>query len=48
MNAEEIWSAPDVVPTTTYADLLSAVEWLQRVFGFRERERARLTWPAAV
>jgi hypothetical protein len=40
-----MWNAPDVVPSVTYADLPRAIEWLERVFGFREREEARLTWP---
>jgi uncharacterized glyoxalase superfamily protein PhnB len=34
-----------VLPSITYADLPGAIEWLQRVFGFRERADARLTWP---
>jgi uncharacterized glyoxalase superfamily protein PhnB len=33
------------VPEITYQDLSRAVEWLERVFGFRERAEARLTWP---
>lgn len=41
----EMWEAPDIVPSITYADLSRAVEWLDRVFGFRERAEARLTWP---
>jgi uncharacterized glyoxalase superfamily protein PhnB len=40
-----MWAAPDVVPAITYADLPRAVEWLERVFGFRERRAARLSWP---
>jgi uncharacterized glyoxalase superfamily protein PhnB len=40
-----MWDAPDIVPSITYADLPRAIEWLQRVFGFRERAVARLTWP---
>ena len=39
------WDAPDIVPSITYADIPRAIEWLERVFGFRERARARLTWP---
>ena len=45
MGADEMWDAPDIVPSITYTDLPRAVEWLRRVFGFRERETARLTWP---
>ena len=40
-----MWSAPDIVPSITYADVPRAVEWLERVFGFRERGDARLDWP---
>lgn len=45
MERSSMWDAPDIVPTITYRDLLRAIEWLKRVFGFREREEARLTWP---
>lgn len=45
MGSAEMWSAPDLVPSITYADLPRAIEWLQSVFGFRERTMARLTWP---
>jgi len=38
------WKAPDIVPSIAYSDLPSAVEWFERVFGFRERADARLTW----
>lgn len=41
----DLWDAPDIVPAITYADLPRAIEWLGRVFGFRERREARLTWP---
>jgi uncharacterized glyoxalase superfamily protein PhnB len=41
----EMWNAPDIVPSITYADVPRAAEWLERVFGFRERADARLTWP---
>jgi uncharacterized glyoxalase superfamily protein PhnB len=41
----EMWDAPDIVPSITYTDLPHTIECLQRVFGFREREEARLTWP---
>lgn len=44
MNGQ-MWKAPDVVPSITYADLPEAVEWLERAFGFRERAEARLSWP---
>ena len=40
-----MWSAPDIVPSITYSDVPRAVEWLERVFGFRERGHARLDWP---
>ena len=40
-----MWEAPDLVPSITYSDLPRAIEWLERVFGFRERREARLTWP---
>ena len=42
---EDLWNAPDIVPSITYADVPRAVEWLQRAFGFRERTDARLSWP---
>jgi uncharacterized glyoxalase superfamily protein PhnB len=42
---DEMWEAPDIVPSITYADLPRAIEWIERVFGFRERVEARLTWP---
>ena len=45
MASSDLWSAPDIVPSLTYADLPRAIEWLERVFGFRERAEARLTWP---
>lgn len=41
----EMWDTPDIVPEITYTDLARAIEWIQRVFGFRERVEARLTWP---
>lgn len=41
----DLWNAPDIVPAITYSDVPRAVEWLERVFGFRERAEARLTWP---
>lgn len=45
MATSELWPTPDIVPSPWYADLPRAVEWLERVFGFRERRDARLTWP---
>jgi uncharacterized glyoxalase superfamily protein PhnB len=44
MAIPELWKAPDIVPILTYSDLPRAVEWLERVFGLRERTEARLTW----
>lgn len=43
--ADERWNAPDVVPAIACADVPGAVAWLERVFGFRERKEARLSWP---
>jgi uncharacterized glyoxalase superfamily protein PhnB len=45
MTDSGMWDAPDVVPSLTYTDVPRAVAWLERVFGFRERADARLTWP---
>jgi uncharacterized glyoxalase superfamily protein PhnB len=45
MATSDFWNAPDVVPVITYSDLPRAIEWLERVFDFRERAEARLTWP---
>lgn len=45
MATNEMWDAPDIVPSITYTDIPRAIEWLERVFGFRERAEARLTWP---
>ena len=45
MAKNDLWDAPDIVPSITYTDLPRAIEWLQRVFGFRERADVRLTWP---
>jgi uncharacterized glyoxalase superfamily protein PhnB len=45
MSETEMWDAPDIVPSITYADLDRAIEWIGRVFGFRERADARLRWP---
>ena len=35
MASQEMWDAPDIVPSITYADIPRAIEWLERVFGFR-------------
>jgi uncharacterized glyoxalase superfamily protein PhnB len=40
----ELWKAPGLVPALAYTDVPMAVDWLCRVFGFRERAEARLTW----
>jgi len=48
MPNRDLWESPDVVPSLAYDDVLRAVEWLQRVFGFRERAGARLTWTGAM
>jgi PhnB protein len=45
MAGDEMWRSPDVVPSITYTEVPRAVEWLERVFGFRERVEARLSWP---
>jgi len=45
MTSSDLWKAPDIVPSITYSDLAGAIEWLERVFGFRERVEARLAWP---
>jgi len=45
MANSDLWKAPDLVPSIQYSDLSRAVEWFERVFGFRERVEARLTWP---
>jgi uncharacterized glyoxalase superfamily protein PhnB len=37
---------PRVYPRLAYDDLNSAVPWLTRAFGFREREQSRLTDPS--
>ena len=44
MKHSDMWDAPDIVPSIVYADLPRAIEWLGRVFGFRERADARLTY----
>jgi uncharacterized glyoxalase superfamily protein PhnB len=45
MANDELWDAPDIVPSLMYADVPRAIEWLERVFGFRERAEDRLTFP---
>jgi uncharacterized glyoxalase superfamily protein PhnB len=45
MSNKKLWNAPDIVPSIMYTDLPRAIEWLERVFGFRERTEDRLTWP---
>ncbi len=42
--ATDRWQAPTIVPSLAYDDVPRAVAWLERVFGFRERCDARLTW----
>ncbi len=44
MSMGNLWRSPDVVPTLAYDDVPRAAEWLCRVFGFKERSDARLTW----
>jgi uncharacterized glyoxalase superfamily protein PhnB len=39
------WRSPDIVPSITYSDIPRAVDFFTRVFSFRERAEARLTWP---
>ena len=41
--AKKLWTSPRIVPRVAYDDVPRAVEWLSRVFGFRERREARLT-----
>ena len=43
MSGKELWKAPVVTPGLAYEDVPKAIEWLARVFGFRERADARLT-----
>lgn len=42
-NQHRLWQSPRVVPSVVYDDVLGAIEWLTRAFGFRERRDARLT-----
>jgi uncharacterized glyoxalase superfamily protein PhnB len=44
MANDNMWITPDVVPQITYSDVPRALEWLERVFGFRERVEGRLSW----
>ena len=44
MATQELWSAPTIVPMLAYEDVPTAVAWLTRAFGFRERPGARLSW----
>jgi uncharacterized glyoxalase superfamily protein PhnB len=46
--ASKLWLAPTVVPVLAYEDVPAAVEFLARVFGFRERAGARLTGHGSV
>jgi hypothetical protein len=43
METTELWKAPGLVPSLAYKDVPTAVQWLGRVFGFRERTQARLS-----
>jgi uncharacterized glyoxalase superfamily protein PhnB len=43
MSETHLWKSPQIVPALAYDDVPKAVEWLTRVFGFRERTEARLT-----
>jgi uncharacterized glyoxalase superfamily protein PhnB len=45
METRELWKAPDLVPSLAFTDVPAAVQWLSRVFGFRERSEARLSGP---
>jgi uncharacterized glyoxalase superfamily protein PhnB len=36
---------PQIIPHLPYEDVATAVEWLERAFGFREREGARIVSP---
>ena len=44
----KLWRSPTVVPSLAYEDVPTAVEFLTRAFGFRERSEARLTMQDAV
>jgi uncharacterized glyoxalase superfamily protein PhnB len=45
MGERALWKAPGLVPSLAFKDVPRAVEWLSRVFGFRERTEARLSGP---
>lgn len=45
MSRTDLWKALALVPTLAVADVGAAIAWLTRVFGFRERAEARLSWP---
>jgi uncharacterized glyoxalase superfamily protein PhnB len=45
MRQKALWNAPGLVPSLAFKDVPRAAEWLGRVFGFRERSEARLSWP---
>jgi uncharacterized glyoxalase superfamily protein PhnB len=47
MGERALWKAPGLVPSLAFKDVPRAVEWLSRVFGFRERTEARLKSPGA-
>jgi uncharacterized glyoxalase superfamily protein PhnB len=40
---QRLWKRPQIHPSVVYDDIPNAIEWLSRVFGFRERREARLT-----
>ena len=44
METRELWKSPGLVPSLAFKDVPTAVQWLSRVFGFRERSDARLSW----
>ncbi|NOT48039.1 MAG: hypothetical protein HOP17_09880 [Acidobacteria bacterium] len=44
-KSDDRWKAPDIVPSIAYSNVEKAVEWLERVFGFKERSESRLSWP---
>ena len=48
MANDEMWDAPDIVPSITYADVPRAIEWLERVFGFASARRRDSRGRAAV
>ena len=44
MGTTELWKSPRLVPSLAVKDVPTAVQWLSRVFSFRERSDARLSW----